>query len=107
MSKTKRTHYNPKEYLRHFASPSDSEKVHLFDKQTEIWLLTNVLNAGVWNDFYSDEDEKWLSDKVESPAIPVLNKLREGQTIDDNERHKVAVYVESMIKGCRLRGADT
>ena len=98
MTKTKRTHYNPKEYLRHFASPSDPEKVHVFDKQAEKWLLTNVLNAGVWNGFYSDEDEKWLSDKVELPAKSALNKLRGGQPIDGNERHKVAVYLESMIK---------
>ena len=98
MPKTKRNHYIPKEYLRHFASPNDSEKVHVFDKESERWMLTNVLNAGVWNDFYSDEDEKRLSDEIEFPANFALAKLRGGQCIDADERLKVALYLESMIK---------
>ena len=98
MPKTKRNHYIPQAYLRHFASPNDSEKVHVFDKESERWMLTNVLNAGVWNDFYSDEDEKRLSDEIEFPANFALAKLRGGQCIDADERLKVALYLESMIK---------
>ena len=98
MPKTKRNHYIPKEYLRHFASPNDPEKVYMFDKQSNNWILTNVLNAGAWSDFYSDEDEKWLSDEVEFPASFALTKLRSGQPIDTDERHQVALYLESMIK---------
>ena len=98
MPKTKRNHYIPKEYLRHFASLNDPEKVHMFDKQSKNWILTNVLNAGAWNDFYSDEDEKWLSDEVEFPAGTALAKLRAGEPIDTDERHQVALYWESMIK---------
>ena len=98
MPKTKRNHYIPKAYLRHFASPNDPEKVHVFDKESERWMLTNVVNAGVWNDFYSDEDEKRLSDEIEFPANSALAKLRGGQCIDADERLKVALYLESMIK---------
>jgi hypothetical protein len=98
MPKTKRNHYIPKEYLRHFASPNDPEKVYMFDKQSNNWILTNVLNAGAWSNFYSDEDEKWLSDEVEFPASFALTKLRSGQPIDTDERHQVALYLESMIK---------
>ena len=75
MPKTKRNHYIPKAYLRHFASPNDPDKVHVFDKESERWMLTNVVNAGVWNDFYSDEDEKRLSDEIEFPANSALTKL--------------------------------
>ena len=98
MPKTKRNHYIPKEYLRHFASLNDPEKVYMFDKQSNSWILTNVLNAGAWSDFYSDEDEKWLSDEIEFPASFALTKLRAGQPIDTDERHQVALYLESMIK---------
>ncbi len=98
MPKTKRNHYIPKEYLRHFASPNDPEKVHVFDKESERWMLTNVLNAGVWNDFYSDVDEKRLSDEIEFPARSALAKLRASQPIDTGERHQVALYLESMMK---------
>ena len=98
MPKTKRNHYIPKEYLRHFASVNDPEKVYMFDKQSNIWILTNVLNAGAWSDFYSDEDEKWLSDEIEFPASFALAKLRLGQPINTDEKHQVALYWESMIK---------
>ena len=94
MPKTKRNHYIPKAYLRHFASPNDPEKVHVFDKESERWMLTNVVNAGVWNDFYSDEDEKRLSDEIEFPANSALAKLRGGQCMDAEERLKVALYLE-------------
>ncbi|MDE2860888.1 MAG: DUF4238 domain-containing protein [Chloroflexota bacterium] len=97
-SKAKRNHYNPKDYLRHFADPSNPQKLHLFDKQSGKWIFTNISNAGVWTGFYRDEDEKWLSDKVEFPAGPALAKLRAGQPIDSDERSQVALYVESMIK---------
>ena len=98
MPKTKRNHYIPKAYLRHFASPNDPEKVYMFDKQSNNWILTNVLNAGAWSDFYSDEDEKWLSDKIEFPAGTALARLRASQPISTNERHQIALYLESMIK---------
>ena len=61
-------------------------------------MLTNVLNAGVWNDFYSDVDEKRLSDEIEFPARSALAKLRASQPIDTGERHQVALYLESMMK---------
>ena len=98
MPKTKRNHYIPKAYLRHFASLDDPEKVYMFDKQSNNWKLTNVLNAGAWSDFYSDEDEEWLSNEIEFPAGFALAKLRDGQCIDADERLKVALYLESMIK---------
>ena len=99
MPKTKRNHYIPKEYLRHFASPNDPEKVSYVRQAVGTdWILTNVVNAGVWTDFYSDEDEQWLSDEVEFPASFALTKLRSGQPIDTDERHQVALYWESMIK---------
>ena len=98
MPKTKRNHYIPKAYLRHFASPNDPEKVHVFNKESGRWILTSILNAGVWTGFYSDEDEKRLNAEVESPARSALTKLRDGQPINAQERRKVAAYMESMIK---------
>ena len=98
MSRTKRNHYNPKDYLRHFADPSDPRKVHRFDKQMGKWIFTNISNVGAWTGFYSDEDEKWLNKEVESPASFGLTKLRANQPIDTDEMHRIALYVELMIK---------
>ena len=98
MSMTKRNHYIPKEYLRHFASANDPEKVHMFDKESARWTLTNVLNAGAWSGFYRGEDEEWLSNEIEFPALAALDRLRAGQPIDSDDRHRVALYLESMIK---------
>lgn len=55
------------------------------------------MRAGQRKDFFSPEFEQLLSEKVEGPAIPHLNKLREKQCIDVAGRLAVGRYVTVMI----------
>ena len=92
-------HYIPRQYLRHFSTASDRDKIWMYDKRhpTEPNLLpiaTVVQSAG----FYTDSDERALSQNIEGPAQRPLDLLRSGQSVDSEGRTTVSLYIESMIK---------
>ena len=90
-------HYLPREYLRHFAPPSDPESVWVFHKDTGFFELLPIKEAAQSPDFYSEEDEIWLNNKVENPAQAPLNKLRSSSQITEDERSKISMYIQFMI----------
>ena len=66
-----------------------------FEKESKRLPIKNVAQS---SGFYSEEDERGLSNKIEAPAQSPLDKLRKGQQISVEGRRAVAVYLESMIK---------
>ena len=97
-------HYVPQYYLRHFATPEDPNKIWMYDKCSKEFKRLPIKNVAQSSGFYSEEDERALSERIEGPAQGPLDQLRNGQQVGVEGRRAVAVYLESMIKrGPRTR----
>ncbi len=91
-------HYVPQHYLRCFATPDDPNFIWMYDKTSKKFNRLPIQNVAQSSEFYSEEDERALSEIIEQPAQAPLEQLRKGQQIDDRGRLAVTVYLESMIK---------
>ena len=97
MSKTKRNHYNPRNYLRAW-SANDAQIYQLdlrADKPEPTFV--GVGDAGIEKFLYPQEVEDYLRDCVEGPAWGVLNKLRRGEQVLLVELEPLYIYVAAQI----------
>ena len=91
-------HYVPQQYLHQFATLSDEDEIWMFDKQSKEFKLLPIKSVAQAPDFYSADDEEMLAKVVERPAQKPLKELQTGQGLEEEDRRRVAVYLESMIK---------
>ena len=91
-------HYVPQHYLRHFATPEDPNEIWMYDKCSKEFKRLPIKNVAQSRGYYSEEDERALSEWIESPAQDPLDQLRNGEQVGVEGRRAVAVYLESMIK---------
>ena len=91
-------HYVPQHYLRCFATPDTPDHIWMYDKNSKEFKKLPIQKVAQSKRFYSEEDERALSENIEQPAQAPLEQLRKGQPIDDRGRRAVTVYLESMIK---------
>ena len=91
-------HYTPQHYLRHFATPEDPDKIWMYDKCSKEFKRLPIKNVAQSRGFYSEEDERALSEWIEGPAQDPLDRLRNCQPVGVEGRRAVAVYLESMLK---------
>jgi len=100
-------HYTPQKYLEGFRDRKrvDLPMIWQFDKKKVNWAFASIKNVANEKGFYTVEDERLLSAKVEGPANPILDKLRARKTISDAERKALADYIATMLTRIpRLRG---
>ena len=90
-------HYVPRKYLRGFCEPGNDKMLWQFDKDRDAFNRVSLVSAANERDFYPPDVEKNLADHIESPANAVIDKLRCGQAINDDEATALAVYVATML----------
>ena len=83
----------PISYLRRFTSKKEGSRLWVFDKGSELFFPTSPEKVAREYGFYSDEDEKKLSEVVESPVSPILDKLCRFEHLDKKERGLLAYYL--------------
>ena len=91
-------HYLPQHYLRSFATPDDPHYIWMYDKTSKEFKRLPIQNVAQSSEFYSEEDERALSENIEQPAQAPLEQLGKGQQVDVRGRLAVTIYLESMIK---------
>ena len=91
-------HYVQQHYLRCFGTPENPDNIWMYDKISKKFKQLPIKKAAQSSGFYSEEDERALSEMIESPAQDPLEQLRNGQQIESQGRLAVAIYLESMIK---------
>src|SRR4029079_280806 len=89
-------HYVPRKYLRGFSGP-DPDKVWVYDKKERRFFEAGIGKIAQQKEFYEDDVEVELNATVESPANPVIDKLRRRQQISTEERARLAIYVAVML----------
>src|SRR5262245_17631649 len=90
-------HYAPRKYLLGFCEADRPGHRWVYDKAKKRRFRTTVGNVAHENGYYTPENEKALNESVEMPANPVLDKLRGGEAILDEDRVKLAVYIATFI----------
>lgn len=91
-------HYVQQSYLRCFGTPEDPDKIWMYNKSSKEFKRLPIKNVAQSSGFYSEEDERALSEKIEGPAQGPFEQLRNGQRLQVQGRLAVTVYLESMIK---------
>src|SRR6266851_1154585 len=90
------SHYVPQKYLRGFEDPTRPGWIWMYDKGLDTHKCLPIKQVAQEPDFYTDEIEVALNEKVEKPANEAIDKVRQGNAIDDNDRANLAYYVATM-----------
>lgn len=91
-------HHIPKYYLRGFCDNENPNCVWVYQKGLASPRLQTIINTAAEKRRWPMDVESYLSDKIESPANPILNKIRNHEQITKDEKLIVSVYLEVMIK---------
>jgi len=104
----KRHHIVPVHYLKGFTIELSPEYIWRYERHNNTPIELNIKNAAVEKYYYSyqnvdgiidyDSIENYLAEDIENPAVPVINKLRNKQSIDDIEKYRLSKYMAVMIK---------
>lgn len=90
-------HYIPRLYLKGFTIPEKENCVWVFRNNDEPFQSSIKKTAQARN-YYPDELESVLANDVEGPANKVILKVREKQSINQNEKWMLAKYITAMMK---------
>ena len=89
-------HYIPRHYLRGFFAPG-SELVWVYQKGKPRPFQTGLVNVAQEIGYYSAEIEQYLANEIEGPAQSVIDKIRQRQLPDRNERIALVRYMAAML----------
>lgn len=90
-------HYTPQEHLRQFVPPNDPGRIWRLDKANKQAKLLPIQSVGMEKNFYPDEYEALLRDKVEGPAWGPRNLLMRNEHVEPEGRMKLAIFTASML----------
>ena len=100
--KADRQHFIAQFYLKNFAEPMFSDKLHVYDMCKQCWDERTPYGVGWERRLFTmidmqgnrtDEFDKFLKRKVEDPSAPALKKLATGNSLDNTERSAVALFI--------------
>jgi len=97
-------HYVPKAHIKRFHIHGNDNIVWMYDKKTENFVKVNPKEVAQERNYYTDEIEKSLANEVESPANKVINKLLCRESLEEEERTVLSLYMFTMAtRGPRQR----
>jgi len=90
-------HYVPQHYLRGFEDPAKPGMIWMYRKGGEKPVYVPIKSVAQEKGYYSDDVERWLTEKIENPVNPIINKLRKGIMLSRREKISVACYMCVMM----------
>lgn len=91
-------HYIPQYYLKGFCKPNTPNIISRYEKGTRLVVTTGLKNVAQETSYYSRDVETFLTEDIEGPANPVLDKIREQRPITDEEKFILATYMITLLK---------
>ena len=85
-------HYIPKFYLKGFSDTTRTDFIWVFRNGYQPFI-TAIRKIAQEDDFYSREIEQLLANEVEEPANRVIQKIREQQSITQEDKLTLAKYM--------------
>lgn len=98
----RRQHFIARFYLRNFAEPIFSDNLCVYDMRKQRWEPRTPDGVGWFPHLCSmidmdgkrtDDFDQRLKLNVEDPAAPALKKMATGDTVDNNERSVIALFI--------------
>lgn len=92
-------HYVPRKYLKGFAAPEYPACVWQFDKLRSAFSDSpaSIKKVAQERGYYDPETETQLNELVERPANVVIDKLRNGGSLENEDRIPLAMYMATMM----------
>ena len=87
------SHYVPQRFLRNFAVKDDSGMIWRYEKGTGIVKLLPIKRVAQSVDFYTEENERWLSESIEGPTWHPLDLLLQEKSITPSQRLQIANFL--------------
>ncbi len=91
-------HFIPQFYLKGFTDIKIPSSIWVYEKGGQRIFNTSPKNIAHGKRFYPDETELYLSNEIESPSNPVLNKIRERKAITQKDKVSLSNYITVMLK---------
>ena len=94
-------HYVPQYYLKGFCSNANGD-IWTYDKKEARVFSVNIIRIANICGFYSEGIEKYLADDIESPANRVLDKIRNRERLEENDKVALSeIYFSNVEEGSR------
>jgi hypothetical protein len=93
-------HSVARHYLKAFSvRPMDKNPtLFVYEKGNPVPQEMRVSSISQSKKYWSDDVESFLTNKIENPANPILDKIRRQETISFGEKGIFAVYIANMIQ---------
>lgn len=105
---TRNNHYVPQMYLRHWSTNGNTVldyRLLVHYKGEETWKRSSIRSTCSWQDFYSqhlpdgidDSVETYFSQRYETPAAPVFQKVEADASLSANEMRILVEYLVAQL----------
>jgi len=91
-------HYIPQYYLNGFTESLGTSSIWMYEKGSDQILNTTTKSVANENRRWPKTTEQYLAEKVEAPANPVLDKIRNQQAVTENDKYILSNYMVVMLK---------
>jgi len=92
-----RNHFVPQHYLDGFTNPATA-MIKVYPKGNTATFEASTTNVGLEKGYYTDEAEKYLTEEIEERGNPVLDKIRQGNSISSSDKRALSEYISALIK---------
>jgi hypothetical protein len=92
-------HWVPQHYLKGFAVEGTADRLWQFDKRAKSFSAAPIpaIQVAQQKRYNEQAVENALTNEVENPANPILDKLREGRKITSAEKRVFSQYLGTML----------
>jgi len=91
-------HYIPKYYLEGFTESPDSSNIWVYEKGNNCIFKTSIKTVANENNRWPRSVEEYLANQIEAPAKPVIDKIRNRQSLTQSDRDALSAYMVVMLQ---------
>jgi hypothetical protein len=91
-------HYIPRYYLEGFTEFPDSSNIWVYEKGDDRVFQTSIKSVANENNRWPRSVEEYLANRIETPAKPVLDKIRNRRPITQSDKDTLSAYMVLMLQ---------
>jgi len=91
-------HYIPQYYLKGFCYPQEPSYSYVYEKGKDTCFRAPIKTIANEKLRWPEEVETYLAEKIEAPANPILNKIRNHQQLTNEDKDILSSYMVVMLQ---------
>jgi len=91
-------HYIPQYYLEGFTESTDSSNIWVYEKGNNRIFRTSTKTAANENNRWPKSVEEYLANQIETPAKPVIDEIRNRQSLTQSAKDAFSAYMVVMLQ---------